>query len=152
NDELANMKRAKDGWRRSALIAYGIAVLFGISNFRWSMLVDKSQDQTEQTLKDWQSCVDTVKAAQTQMRAIVTGTQPSRVAARSRRSRRGRLVAVTPRGQSIVVHFRTGFAVLEHHSKLEPAEVDWITGAIVAHLRSWRPESVSPLGTLPEPD
>ncbi len=32
-----------------------------------------------------------------------------------------------------------------------PAEVEAIVCTLVAHLRSWRPESVSPLGTLPAP-
>lgn len=36
--------------------------------------------------------------------------------------------------------------------KTEPADVDAIVWMIIAHLRSWRPVSVSPLGTLPPPD
>ena len=35
-------------------------------------------------------------------------------------------------------------------AKTEPAAVDSFVVALVAHIRAWRPESVSPLGTLPE--
>lgn len=41
---------------------------------------------------------------------------------------------------------------LDEHQKVDINEVDDIVIALVAHLRSWRPESVSPLGTLPPPD
>ena len=36
-------------------------------------------------------------------------------------------------------------------SKREPAAADQLVGSLVAHLRAFRPESVSPLGELPPP-
>lgn len=36
--------------------------------------------------------------------------------------------------------------------KTAPHDVDFIVGAMIAHLRSWRPVSVAPLGTLPDPE
>ena len=45
-------------------------------------------------------------------------------------------------------------ALLEDMRELEPADpegVDAIAVALIAHLRAWRPESVSPLNTLPPP-
>lgn len=36
-------------------------------------------------------------------------------------------------------------------ARTEPAAADRLIGALVNHLRSWRPESVSSLGTLPAP-
>ncbi len=46
---------------------------------------------------------------------------------------------------------RAATAELVELDKVAPAEVASIVGSLVAHLRSWRPESVSPLGTLPPP-
>lgn len=46
---------------------------------------------------------------------------------------------------------RSVLVQLDELAKVEPAEVDQIVIALVAHLRAWRPESVSPLGTLPPP-
>ena len=43
------------------------------------------------------------------------------------------------------------FASLIELDKTEPAAVDRIVTSICAHLQSWRPMSVSPLGTLPPP-
>jgi hypothetical protein len=34
----------------------------------------------------------------------------------------------------------------------DPHGVAQVVAAMVAHLRSWRPESVAPLGTLPDPE
>lgn len=36
--------------------------------------------------------------------------------------------------------------------KTAPGDVDTIVGTLVAHLRGWRPESVAPLGVLPDPE
>lgn len=41
---------------------------------------------------------------------------------------------------------------LNELAKTNPAAVDGFVVALVNHLRSWRPESVSPLGTLPDPE
>lgn len=46
---------------------------------------------------------------------------------------------------------RVVFESLAALDKVAPAEVDEIVAGMVAHLRAWRPESVSPLGTLPPP-
>jgi hypothetical protein len=43
------------------------------------------------------------------------------------------------------------FAELVELDKVAPGEVDRVVGAMVNHLRSWRPVSVAPLGTLPAP-
>lgn len=36
-------------------------------------------------------------------------------------------------------------------ARTEPAAADRLVQALVSHIRSWKPESVSPLGTLPPP-
>jgi hypothetical protein len=59
---------------------------------------------------------------------------------------------VSPRGHQIALRFLADFEDLREHEKTEPAEVEALVSHIVAHLRSWRPESVSPLGTLPAPE
>ncbi len=41
--------------------------------------------------------------------------------------------------------------VLRDHEPLQPAAVDRVIGALVAHLRSWRPVAVAHLGELPPP-
>lgn len=46
---------------------------------------------------------------------------------------------------------RVVFESLAALDKVAPEEVDAIVAGMVAHLRAWRPESVSPLGTLPPP-
>lgn len=43
------------------------------------------------------------------------------------------------------------FEELVELDKTDPHAVDEIVGAIVQHLRSWRPVAVAPLGVLPEP-
>ena len=40
---------------------------------------------------------------------------------------------------------------LRELDRQHPDEVEAIVCSLVAHLRSWRPESVTPLGTLPPP-
>lgn len=59
---------------------------------------------------------------------------------------------MSPRGQAITRTLAAVFKALEEHGKTHPGEVDGIVAQTVAHLRSWRPESVSPLGTLPRPE
>lgn len=58
---------------------------------------------------------------------------------------------MTSRGQFIQRTFAGAFSALVEHAKAHPGEVDQIVAQLVAHIRSWRPESVSPLGTLPAP-
>lgn len=36
-------------------------------------------------------------------------------------------------------------------ARTEPAAADRLVSALIGHLMSWRPESVSPLGQLPAP-
>lgn len=55
---------------------------------------------------------------------------------------------MSPAARTIVEHVRHAFAAID---ELDPDEQDLVVGAIVMHLRSWRPESVSPLGVLPPP-
>lgn len=58
---------------------------------------------------------------------------------------------MTAAGNAILEHQRQVFAQLEALEKNAPAEVDQIVAVMVAHLRSWRPETVSPLGALGPP-
>ncbi len=53
--------------------------------------------------------------------------------------------------RAIASDFATLLIALRELEKADPEGVDQIVVALVAHIRSWRPESVSPLGTLPEP-
>jgi hypothetical protein len=46
---------------------------------------------------------------------------------------------------------RALFEQLRELDKTDPAHVDAVVGAIVNHVRSWRPESVVSLGQLPAP-
>lgn len=46
---------------------------------------------------------------------------------------------------------RHGLAELAELERVAPQEVAAVAAALVAHLRSWRPEAVAPLGTLPPP-
>ncbi|HEY0989093.1 MAG TPA: hypothetical protein VGD80_18625 [Kofleriaceae bacterium] len=43
------------------------------------------------------------------------------------------------------------FVALVELDKTEPHDVDELVSMTVAHLRSWRPVAVAPLGALPEP-
>jgi len=58
---------------------------------------------------------------------------------------------VTAAGRALREALRSTLARLDEHAKRHPGEVDAIVATLVAHLRGWRPESVSPLGTLPPP-
>ena len=58
---------------------------------------------------------------------------------------------MTPAGQAVAEVLRDGFEQLAELDKVAPDDVDAIVQMVVAHLRAWRPESVSPLGTLPAP-
>jgi hypothetical protein len=58
---------------------------------------------------------------------------------------------VTAAGQTVVTILRDAFARLAELEKTAPGDVDAIVSIVVAHVRSWRPESISPLGTLPPP-
>jgi len=53
--------------------------------------------------------------------------------------------------RAIAGDFATLLIALRELEKTDPSGVDQIVVALVAHIRSWRPESVSPLGTLPDP-
>lgn len=48
-------------------------------------------------------------------------------------------------------HLRFGLAELAEVERDAPAEVASVVAIIVAHLRSWHPEAVSPLGALGPP-
>jgi len=47
---------------------------------------------------------------------------------------------------------RTLFDRMRELEQRDPHGVAQVVAAMVAHLRSWRPESVAPLGTLPDPE
>jgi hypothetical protein len=56
---------------------------------------------------------------------------------------------MTPNGQAR--RLAAELEALRDHERRQPAEVEAIVCHLVAHLRSWRPESVTPLGKLPAP-
>ena len=55
------------------------------------------------------------------------------------------------RYQQIAQRFAADLEDLRELDRDSPAEADAIVCMLVAHLRAWRPEAVSPLGTLPPP-
>jgi hypothetical protein len=59
---------------------------------------------------------------------------------------------MTAAGTVVAERLRGALDELAELAKQAPAEADQIVGSLVAHLRSWRPESVSPLGVLPKPE
>lgn len=50
-----------------------------------------------------------------------------------------------------VQHIRFGLAELAKLERAMPAAIARVVGLLVAHLRSWKPESVTPLGDLGPP-
>lgn len=56
---------------------------------------------------------------------------------------------MSPRALAIIEVIRS--ALQSTDESLTPAEADQVYTAIVSHVRARRPESVSPLGTLPPP-
>lgn len=58
---------------------------------------------------------------------------------------------MTERGTTIARRIAADLEDLRELERNHPHEVEAIVLHLVAHLRSWRPESVSPLGTLPPP-
>lgn len=58
---------------------------------------------------------------------------------------------MSPVGQSLERRFAALLEDMREHERGEPHEVAQLVGALIAHVRAWRPESVSPLGTLPPP-
>lgn len=59
---------------------------------------------------------------------------------------------VSARGTIIAQRFAADLEDLRDHEKQHGDEVEAIVCSIVAHLRSWKPESVTSLGVLPEPE
>lgn len=58
---------------------------------------------------------------------------------------------MTARGTTIAQRIAADLEDLKEHERQHPSEVEAIVSWLVSHLRSWRPESVSPLGTLAAP-
>jgi hypothetical protein len=58
---------------------------------------------------------------------------------------------VSPRGHIIAQRFAADLEDLREHERAHPDETEAIVVALVAHIRAWHPESVSPLGTLADP-
>lgn len=52
---------------------------------------------------------------------------------------------MSPAGADIGRELAALLTKLREHERTHPAEAEAITCALVAHLRSWKPESVSPL-------
>lgn len=59
---------------------------------------------------------------------------------------------MTATGDSIARRLAALLEDMREHERNQPAETEAIVGSLVSHLRSWRPESVSPLGVLPAPE
>lgn len=59
---------------------------------------------------------------------------------------------MTTFGKAIAEVLRAAFDQLRELDKLASNDVDDIIAATIATVRGLRPESVSPLGTLPEPE
>lgn len=51
-------------------------------------------------------------------------------------------LTMTARGQVLLNAVRLNFSLLAELDKTAPGDVDIIVGAIVGHLRSWRPMSL----------
>lgn len=58
---------------------------------------------------------------------------------------------MTPAAVHLAQRLRADLAELDELAKSSPADADAIVCTLVSHLRSWRPENVAPLGTLPPP-
>lgn len=56
-----------------------------------------------------------------------------------------------PDSTELVDRVRGIFAELVELEKTAPGEADRVVGAMVSHLRSWRPVAITPLGVLPAP-
>jgi hypothetical protein len=59
---------------------------------------------------------------------------------------------VAARLEGAIRHLQVGLEELVEVAKIEPTAVEQVVGALVSHLRSWRPESVCYLGELPPPE
>ena len=58
---------------------------------------------------------------------------------------------MSPRGDNLGRRLAALLEDLRDHERQHPAEVEAIAIHLVAHLRSWKPESVTPLGVLGPP-
>lgn len=58
---------------------------------------------------------------------------------------------IAARLQRATDHLRFGLAALAEVERHAPGEVASVVAIIVAHLRSWHPEAVAPLGALGPP-
>ncbi len=59
-------------------------------------------------------------------------------------------VAASPAVTACAELTHTVFDRLRELEKHDPHGVEQVVAAMVAHLRSWHPEAVAPLGTLPD--
>ncbi len=58
---------------------------------------------------------------------------------------------MTAAGTDIARRLAVDLEALREHERQQPHEVAAIVAHLVAHLRAWHPESVSPLGVLGPP-
>ena len=63
----------------------------------------------------------------------------------------GRTDDVAARLDRATAYLQHSLAELGELERYAPGQVAAIVASVVAHLRSWRPESVAPLGTLGPP-
>ncbi len=59
---------------------------------------------------------------------------------------------MTTRGTTIAQRIAADLEDLRELERDHPSEVEAIVSHLIAHVRSWKPESVSPMGTLPRPE
>lgn len=54
---------------------------------------------------------------------------------------------LSPRAQQLLGALQRTLFLLAEHDKVSPAEVNMIAGALISHLRSWRPMALIPRDT-----
>ena len=57
----------------------------------------------------------------------------------------------TTHGSALAKLLASMLVQVQEHGRTHPHETDELVSMLVAHLRSWRPESVAPLGVLGPP-
>ena len=53
---------------------------------------------------------------------------------------------MTPDIDRAAEYLRRGLAELAELERLQPAEVARVLEAVIAHVRSWKPEAITPMG------
>ncbi len=56
---------------------------------------------------------------------------------------------MTERGKLLLGAMRRNLELLREHERASPAEVDQIVTMLVAHIRNWKPTSLTTMDTAP---